>query len=175
MIENANLVRLTPTHLIKPFDCGHSDLNDFILNDAKKYHEKLLAVTYLLENEKETIAFFSLLNDKISLLDVESGNRWKRLFKEKMPLGKRFNSYPAMKIGRLGVSLNYKGQGIGTMILDYLKEWFISNNRTGCRYITVDAYSVSLGFYQRNQFDFLTNKDQNDETRLMYYDLYLLK
>jgi hypothetical protein len=50
-----------------------------------------------------------------------------------MPKGKRFKSSPAMKIGRLGVSEKYKGAGIGTMIIDYLKELFISNNRTGCK------------------------------------------
>lgn len=92
-----------------------------------------------------------------------------------MPQGKRFSSYPAMKIGRLGVSVDYKGQGWGTIIIDYLKELFISNNRTGCRYITVDAYRESLGFYERNEFSFLTTKDVDSDTRLMYFDLIQLK
>ena len=68
------LIRLTLTQPIKPFDCGDVDLNDFLLNDSKGYLDKLLAVTYILETKNETIAFFSLLNDKIMVEDVDSRN-----------------------------------------------------------------------------------------------------
>ena len=88
-----------------------------------------------------------------------------------MPADKRFRSYPAMKIGRLGVSNSFKGQKIGTAILDYLKKMFVSNNRTGCKFITVDAYADSLFFYTKNDFDFLTSKDHGQDTRVMYFDL----
>jgi len=74
-------------------------------------------------------------------------------------------------LGRLGVSNAVKGTGIGTMILDYIKELFITNNRTGCRYITVDAYGASLSFYEKNGFTYLTTKDKGSDTRLMYFDL----
>ncbi len=129
----------------------------------------------MIENETDTIAFFSLFNDKISILDAESKSQWRKQFRDNMPQGKRFSSYPAMKIGRLGVSVDFKGQSWGTIILDYLKELFISNNRTGCRYITADAYKESLGFYVRNGFTFLTSQDVDSDTRLMYFDLIQLK
>ncbi|SHG77154.1 Acetyltransferase (GNAT) domain-containing protein [Chryseolinea serpens] len=168
----SSLIRLSQDYQFKPFNCGDIDLNDFLLNDSKSYARKLLAVTYILENEAELIAFFSLLNDKITVQDVDSGNQWKKLFK--LATGKSFNSHPAMKIGRLGVSNTFKGQGIGTIILDYIKELFITNNRTGCRYITVDAYGASLEFYKKNGFIFLTSKDKGQDTRLMYFDLMTL-
>jgi GNAT superfamily N-acetyltransferase len=174
-MNNVRLSRLTPDFQIKPFDCGDLDLNDFLFSDAKRYNSELLAVTYLLENDTETIAFFSLLNDKITITDTDSKTQWRKLIRDRMPLGKRFSSYPAMKIGRLGVSLSHQGHGWGAIILDYLKELFISNNRTGCRYITVDAYRQSLAFYEKNDFIFLTNSDRNSDTRLMYYDLIRLK
>jgi GNAT superfamily N-acetyltransferase len=175
MQHGARLIRLSDNYQIKPFDCGNSDLNEFLVKDSKKYLQELLAVTYLIENENDTIAFFSLFNDKISLIDTDSKTQWRKLFKDNMPHGKRFSSYPAMKIGRLGVSGDYKGQGWGTIILDYIKELFISNNRTGCRYITVDAYRESLRFYERNGFSYLTTKDVDSDTRLMYFDLIQLK
>ena len=31
------IVRLTQEHIFKPFDCGESDLNDFLLIDSKEY------------------------------------------------------------------------------------------------------------------------------------------
>jgi GNAT superfamily N-acetyltransferase len=168
-------VRLTPDYVIKPFDCGDNDLNDFLLNDAASYQRELLSVTYLLEDlaNNKTIAFFSVLNDKITINDVDSNNLWNR-FRKKLPQRKRFASYPAVKIGRLGVSADYKGQGYGTTILDYIKIFFLTNNKTGCKYLTVDAYRQSLSFYEKNGFDYLTEKDKEKDTRLMYFDLKLL-
>jgi len=170
--DESSLIRLTQDHQFKSFNCGDSDLNDFLVNDSKSYLRKLLAVTYILENQEQTIAFFSVLNDKIMIEDVDSGNQWKKLFR--LPTGKSFSSHPAMKIGRLGVSNSFKGNGIGTMILDYIKELFITNNRTGCRYITIDAYRASLSFYEKNGFQYLTSKDKDSDTRLMYFDLMTL-
>ena len=61
------LIQLTTDYELKPFDCGDADLNGFLLNDAKLYAEKNLAFTYLLLGEEgEIIAYYSLLNDKIS-------------------------------------------------------------------------------------------------------------
>ena len=171
MVVGAKLIRLSLDSTIKPFDCGDSDLNEFLAKDSKKFIENLLAVTYIIEDTENTIAFFSLLNDKISILDTETKNQWRKLVKDKLPYGKRYNSYPAMKIGRLGVSILHKNQGWGTDILNYLKDLFVTNNRTGCRFITVDAYRDSLNFYEKNGFKYLTLSDKNSDTRLMFFDL----
>ena len=71
----------------------------------------------------------------------------------------------------MAVSEKYERQGIGRMIIDYTKELFITNNRTGCSFITVDAYKNSLEFYERNGFLYLSGKDKKSDTRLMYYNL----
>ena len=81
---------------------------------------------------------------------------------------------PAIKIGRLAVNNGFQDQKIGNFIIDYLKGWFIDNNKTGCKFITVDAYRKSLGFYEKCGFVYLTSKDKNSDTRLMYFDLGLL-
>lgn len=174
-ISQFTLSRITENYPLLPFYCGDNDLNDFLLNDSRRYYQQLLAVTYLLETPEHTAAFFSVLNDKISIEDVDSKNKWRKYFRDIMPEGKRFRSYPAVKIGRLGVSNNFKSQGIGTIILDYLKEFFVTNNRTGCRYLTVDAYRNSLSFYEKNGFKYLTEKDKESDTRLMYFDLTAIK
>lgn len=58
-------------------------------------------------------------------------------------------------------------------------------NKTGCRFLIVDAYNneAPLGFYQKNEFLFLFSTEQQEaenlgydvaktlHTRLMYYDL----
>jgi len=169
-LEGLSFVRLSPEHIIKPFDCGDSDLNDFLLNDAKLYQVQLLTVTYLIESDIETVAFFSLLNDKISVIEATDKKIWNRV-RRKIPYTKHKSSFPAMKIARLGVCNASKGQSIGTGILDYLKQLFINNNRTGCRFITVDAYRQSLKFYENNEFKYLSIEDEQQDTRLMYFDL----
>ncbi len=169
--KGLSLTRLSSGYTIKPFDCGDVDLNDFLHKDCHNYQTKLLAVTYLLESDTETIAFFSLLNDKISVVDCESKRSFTRKFKDLMPAGKKFTSYPAMKIGRFGVSNSYQKGGYGTALLDYIKQMFIDKNRTGCKFITVDAYAKSLSFYEKNEFIYLTSTDEKEDTRLMYFDL----
>lgn len=170
--DGSELIRLKSDHVFLPFDCGDGDLNDFFLNDSIPHLAKLLAVTYVIQSGTETVCFFSLLNDKITINDVpqEERGKWRLTFRGKT--GKRYTSHPAMKIGRFGVSNSYRNKGIGTDVIRWIKELFITNNRTGCRFITVDAYMDSLAFYEKNGFKYMTESDANSTTtRHMYFDL----
>ena len=88
-----------------------------------------------------------------------------------MPDGKKIRSYPAVKIGRFAVHKNFQGQNFGSKLLDYIKGLFLDSNRTGCQYITVDAYKQSLRFYERNGFKYFGDQDIKKDTRQMYYPL----
>jgi GNAT superfamily N-acetyltransferase len=112
-----------------------------------------------------------LFNDKVAYQDFANNNQWKKFRKGVISPEKQFRSYPAVKIGRLAVTESYKGKEIGSKILDYLKGWLMDNNRTGCKFITVDAYDKSLKFYEKNEFKYLTNDDLGKDTRVMYFDL----
>lgn len=168
-ITDLRLIRLSSEIKQKSFACVDTDLNDFFVNDALNYTNQLLAVTYILETEIDTVAYFSLLNDKISIKD--QGRSWRDRFNKKFPHRKRINNYPAVKIGRLAVSESHANCGMGSQILEFIKTLFTNNNRTGCRFITVDAYRAALSFYEKNGFKYLTENDLNEDTRLMYYDL----
>ncbi len=163
---------------IKPFNCEDSDLNGFLLeNDGSKANARhhtaeLLAVTYLLEDleANQTIAYFSLLNDKIDR-EITDSNIWNQLSR-KIPNIKRRSSHPAVKVGRLAVSKLYQNQNWGKQILALIKQWFAKNNKTGCRYITVDALRSAQGFYTNCGFKSLSEpKESSETTVLMYYDL----
>ncbi|MDE7412496.1 MAG: GNAT family N-acetyltransferase [Muribaculaceae bacterium] len=156
---------------IKPFKCSDEDLNEFLLEDAKHFQKELMAVTYLLEDmeQHKTAAYFSLLADKITF-NPEERSRWNRLNRN-IPNSKRRRSYPAVKVGRLAVSKDFTSQGLGTFILDNIKYAFSNVKRLGCRFITVDALSSAVTFYERNGFQFFTEQDKYDETRLMFFDL----
>lgn len=80
-------------------------------------------------------------------------------------------SYPAVKICRLGTELSVRGLGIGTSLLNMIKSLFLEDNKTGCRFVTVDAYASAIPFYLKNGFAPLTTDDANEHTRLLYFDL----
>lgn len=172
--KNIKLIRLEPDTVILPFDCGDPDLNGFLFEDAKNYVKDLMAVTYLIQDDKKTIAYFNYINDKISHLDLGGSLE---IFAQRvgvlLPTEKsRFKSYPAVKIGRLAVHIDFQnGGGYGRKIINFTKGLFTNRNKTGCKFITVDAYRNSLDFYEKMGFKYLSSKDKKSDTRLMYYNL----
>ncbi len=167
--------KLEEDETVKAFDCGDDDLNDFIVNESALYRKEKLSVTYVLEHEQDAnhediVAFFSLANDRISLADFENRTKYNR-FSRRFDNHKRLKSYPAVKIGRFGVSKSMKGLSVGSFLLRFIKMYFLLDNKTGCRFITVDAYAEAVSFYLKNGFVPLNDDDLNDPTRLLYFDL----
>ena len=73
--------RLKIKESVKSFDCGDTDLNDFILNESLLYRKELLAVSYAVEdNSKSVVAYFSLANDRVSLSDFEDKTAYSHNF-----------------------------------------------------------------------------------------------
>ena len=170
-----DFVRLRPAKAVKHFDCGDRDLNDFILNRASAFQKYLIAVTYAcvsIDDASKVYAYCSLANDKVAITDFKDKAEFNRFRKKRgFPNEKRLKSYPAVKLCRLGVDMTAKGQRIGTTILNYIKSMFVIENKTGCRFLTVDAYLNAVPFYEKNGFRFMTQEDDDPHTRLMYFDL----
>ncbi len=153
------------------FKCGDDDIDEFFHQDSIIGASELMCVTYAWRENGHTVAFFSVSNDAIKREQCPP-SAWKRVAKI-IPRPKRYASMPAVKIGRLGVSADAQRSKHGSKILDFIKVWFTAYNKTGCRFLLVDAYNKPriLTFYQKNGFDFLTSSDESEETRIMYFDL----
>ena len=152
------------------FDCGNDDLNEFFQKDCFIQRQELLHQTYaILEatvEEHLPVALISVCNDAIrkeKILDWLGFKNTKKVYP----------SYPAVKIARLGVKNEFRGKQIGTHTINMMKKLFTTNNRTGCRFLTVDAYNEPeiLKFYQNNDFQFFSDKDQKKAQRAMFFDL----
>lgn len=172
------------------FDCGHPDLNDFFANDCIAYSKELLGKSYCfrLDDDPSIITCaFTVSNDSIKV-NYLPNSRKKKLVKA-IPRPKQFRSYPAVLIGRLGVNQDFKRVGIGKELMNFIKSWFIDfNNKTGCRFIVVDAYNEAnpIKYYRDNDFEFLFSTEEQEKeymgllhdeplkTRLMYFDLIVL-
>lgn len=165
--------RLSKRDQVSNFDCGDEDLNDFILNESYYYRQALLAVSYVIEAREnyQVVGFFSLANDRISLSDFENKTEFNRFRKKNFVNEKRIKSYPAVKICRLGIDKSVKRMSLGTFILDFIKSYFVFDNKTGCRFITVDAYNEAVPFYLKNNFLPLSNEADTDYTKLLFFDL----
>lgn len=172
-----------------PFTCCDNDLDEFFAKDAFLYENELLGKTYAwinTANPSKILGLVTLANDSVKarFLNNSARNRIQRSITN----AKRGINYPAVLIGRLGVSCDYRNKGLNieSQILDFIKGWFRSeDNKTGCRFIVVDAYNneKTLHFYEKNGFKplYKTEKEERDfleledneplETRFMFFDL----
>lgn len=171
--DRCRVRRLNIGDSVSAFDYYDEDLNDFILNEASLYRNALLSVTYVVEDKStdEVLAYFSLSNDKISISDFENKTDFNRFRKHKFTNQKRLRSYPAIKIGRLAIAKSAQRQSIGTYLLEFIEDFFTVDNKSGCRFVTVDAYTDAIPFYIKNNYLFLNNDDEDNRTRVMYFDL----
>lgn len=171
--ERCRVRRLNIGDTVSAFDCDDEDLNDFLLNEANLYRNALLSVTYVVEDKQtnEVLAYFSLSNDKVSISDFENKTEFNRFRKHRFVNEKRLRSYPAIKIGRLGIAKKAQHQSVGTYLLEFIEDYFIVDNKSGCRFVTVDAYVQAIPFYIKNGYQFLNNYDEDKRTRVMYFDL----
>ena len=168
-----NIRKLEKGESVAAFSCGDDDLDDFILNDAPLYRDALLAVTYIIErnSNSDVVGYFSLANDRITIKDFPSNNAFNRFRKQRFVNDKRLTNYPSVKLCRFALSNDVKGKRIGSILLDFMKRYFISDNKTGCRFMTVDAYRAAEPFYCKNGFLYLNSEETDKPTRLMFYDL----
>jgi len=174
---------------LSSFNCGHKDLNEFLKEDSIKQKEWMLNSTYLAIYNEEIVGFFTLSTDKQRIKNLS--HEYKEKFKNKV----NYKEFPALKIGRLGVSLRYKNKGIGK----HLFKWIINKSiklskEMGFRFITIDTYIPSYNFYKKlycidsfndekleKEFNKFKKAQQNDPptaykmTIPLFFDLYKFK
>ncbi len=173
--DSYTLFKVDSNTVFKPFDCGDVDLNEFLLEKSIEYTKEHLATTFVIENEEITVAYYSIFNDSVNTEQIEfaSKNAALRLLKKLVSHPKRhLKSYPAIKIGRLGVTNAIQRSGLGKMIVNSIIDLAIDTNEDcACKIITVDAYSQSLAFYESLEFSYFSESDEGNDTRQMYLNL----
>ncbi len=166
------------------FSCGDDDLDEFFKKDAHSFAEQLFGKSYCFVKKgdgAEIVCAFTIAHSAVKNKELPDESR-SRVGKN-VPMSKRrFNSYPAVLIGRLGVNADYCGKGVGTQVLDMLKDYFRNESKAACRFVVVDAYNneKTLKFYQKNGFVFVFPNEKEEmkfskrnklQTRLMVFDL----
>jgi GNAT superfamily N-acetyltransferase len=83
--------------------------------------------------------------------------------------------------------LEFEGQGIGSQLIQFVKDYSLAAFPNISRFLVVDAYNVPavLKFYQKNEFTFVFSTEEQEReylkrspeeaiilrTRLMFYDM----
>ncbi|MBN9655974.1 hypothetical protein J0K78_16990 [Halobacillus sp. GSS1] len=158
---------------LESFECGIDDYNNFLIHDAEYYIENGISSMHLLIDKRNNnvIGYLAVLADAFLLHKQE---------KKDLELDVPFSSVPAMKIGKLAVSKEYKDYPYGSFLLEIslgiaqqMKE-----NGIGCRFLTVDADiehdSDTPVFYEKNGFIVNEHKmqKQGKGSVSMRYDLH---
>lgn len=160
--------------ILSSFDCGDRDLNEYFQEEALLNKAALVGQPYYLyEATAETIpvALIDLCNDSVRRKSSKQQPGYSQA--ADVEESKHYPFLPAVKITRFGVNLPFQGNDLGSHTLNMIKKLFITENRTGCRFLTIDAYNNEkvLYFYQKNEFKFFYDKDKDKATRSMFYDL----
>lgn len=161
--------------ILESFDCGDADLNEYFQLESLLNKAELISQPYFLHvaaMEREfPVAIIDLCNDSIR---KHSSKQSPGYFDNiELHPDKQFAFLPAVKITRFGVSVPFQRLNIGTNVLNMVKTLFVTENRTGCRFLTVDAYNneKTLNFYYKNEFKPFYDQDKNKQTRSLFYDL----
>lgn len=198
MLEQCDFMELTEEVLqqCKGFTCKDEDITEFFTQDFADYAYQLLGKSYCFvkPDTSEIVCAFTVANSSVKVDSLPSNLRNK--LNRKIPNAKRRPQYPAVLVGQLAVSDLFSGHHVGDELLDFIKSWFIDPlNKTGCRYVIVDAvnHPKVFEYYQRNGFKFLFSSDEEEwiflhnkgleqttpiepmKTRLMYFDLIYLR
>ena len=144
--DELSVIQLNSGLAFQGFDCQDLDLIDFIKNEALTYQEKALVTTYVCLFRSSPIAFFSVCMDAIRLDPSERANSF--------GIDKPHKDYPAVKIARLAVVPKFQRRGVGTFLIQMVIGKAVGMSKeVACRFVSVDAYSKSVGFYLRNGFE----------------------
>lgn len=153
---------------VSDFDCGDADIDRF-LRTAFEGQEQYYSVTYVMvskENE-DIMAYATVANGVIKMADLD----------EDMFGDFPHPELPALLLGRLGRDKEYRGDGLGQIMVKYcIGLAHELSRRVGCRVVYVDSYVSKvplyedLGFKQCSEEEKEEGGEQNFAT--LCYDLF---
>ena len=183
--RDCDMIVLSEEQVISNFDCGNADLNEFFNYDAIQYRRQMLSETcfYRHKSSGAVVCAFSFSASSIKTADLP-GSRRKKV-KEYVPREKSLKSYPALLIGRLGVGTEFSGQGVGSQLIEAIRNFCLIHFPGHVRYLLVDAYNepAVIGFYQKNDFTTVFSSEEQEkqtyrqspteplQTRYMFFDM----
>ena len=137
--------------LLKNFDCGIEQLNEFLSRYAIKNDELGIGRTFIaLNSSNHILGYFTLATAQVAYQEIPDECKGKL---PKYPI-------PALRIARLAVNEELQGNEIGKWLLSqvFIKAVQVSDI-TGLYLIIVDAKETSKSFYEYYGFQRLVDEE----------------
>jgi ribosomal protein S18 acetylase RimI-like enzyme len=138
--------RLADKHDRAAFSCGVEALDRYLQRQAGQDVSRHVAAAFVVTPDGKTIAGFYTLSAHVLNLGELPESLAKRL--------PRYPTVPATLLGRLAVSIDFRGQGIGELLLlDAFKRVLANTQEVGATALVVDAKDQrAREFYLRHDF-----------------------
>lgn len=141
-------------HVVSAFDCGHDDLNDWLIKNAAKDHQRGLCRVHVAHtpDSSEVMGYMALVTHTLQKRDLT----------KKMRAGAHGSDdrqLPALLLGKLAVDQSAQGTGLGSKLVDaaFQVALDIAEN-AGLLVVAVDVREDALfTYYQRHGFTRLGN------------------
>ena len=182
-----NELRVKPLedfHCLNTFSSGIEAMDTFIRSDFRLSVENHYCSAYIVKHQEDIVAIFALSFDS---LDLDTDD------KEELQTGMSSTGspdidwnykdtfyakprYPALDIAYLAVQEQWRGRGVGSLLLDTIAEQARNQSFAGCQFLTVEALATSeysaVGFYSRCGFTPNELKKPYKDTLRMFRTLY---
>jgi N-acetylglutamate synthase-like GNAT family acetyltransferase len=137
--------KLTAAHALTEFDCGRSELNQFIQKYAYQNQQANSSQTYVGIYENMVIGYYSLTVG--SIVHTQAPNR--------VTKGQPMHPIPVMILARLAVDIRWQNRGVGKGLLkDALKRTAQAADIAGIRALLVHAKDLDVKlWYERFDFE----------------------
>lgn len=138
------VVQLNATHDKAQFNSDSEPLNRYFKEQVSQDIKRRVAACFVaITQGNEIVAYYTLASASVLLTELPE------LLLKKLP---RYPTVPAVRMGRLAVSTQYKGQGIGAVLLaDALLR--SASNEIAAYALIVDAKDTkAAAFYQHHGF-----------------------
>jgi GNAT superfamily N-acetyltransferase len=137
--------RLGEHHDLAQLDCGHDELNQWLLHEALRAQAAGTAHTtvWTRPDDPVVVAFHAIAPTQFMRTDLPSRS-----------LSAGYSTIPGYLIARLALTQALHGQGLGTqLLLDALEQIVAAATNAGGRLIAVDALDgTAHSFYRHHDF-----------------------
>jgi GNAT superfamily N-acetyltransferase len=138
-------VPLARAHGVDDFDCGHPELNEWLVRFAWANHRANAAKTFVLLDTDNVVGYYSLSAGEVGY--------------EKAPLrmvkGLARHPVPVVILAKLAIDRSHQGRGFGKLLLrDALLRAAKTSEQIGIRAVLVSAKNeTARTFYEHHEFD----------------------
>lgn len=147
------------------FDCGKTELNQFLKQYAKQNQFKhYIGTSYVAVAKGVIIGYLSLSASSIRIDELSS------IVTKKLPK----YPLPILRLTRLAIDKKYQNHGIGTQLLTFTLQLTLKQKEQfGCFGLVVDAKEESINFYAQFGFEPFSIVSGKLETRPFAKSMFL--